>query len=500
MSTSETIEYAGDYELKDIQIRSFDGKPVNIKAMFAELNIYESIFKTAMTGSIVITDAQNMIAKMPLQGTEQLEFKLYTPGAHLHKHGLLDASAKTGHPFHIYSLTNRKEVSEGTQKYILHFCSREMLRSVRTRVSQAYTGPLHQTAAKIFTDQEYLDSRKKLYVEPTRNSDTIVIPNMRPLDAIDMLANKSLSGNAKGAGYYFYETTKGYHFRSWENMVAIQGKYPRDSIQDFDYRIRKIEKDGTTHHAPNKKNDILTDLESVQDYEFLNTYDSAAHQAMGTYGQTVITHNIYDKSYDITPFKYHPNYSDFRHADDTGRGDHAKYTIPKVPVDFDGEKTVSDFTESSVALIGTTQYSHNESTGSFGTDVSQDGKTEAIKNMQFNSIDHGITVKLEVHGQSYLQSGDVIWFKLRSLEPGKGVPTTGSSLDKYYSGRYVITHIRHRVTDPEYKMVLTCVKDSVWQGYDSSTYKILPSKDSGQIINIYNMDQAVRTRTAGHHQ
>ena len=46
-----------------------------------ELNIYESIFKNALTGSIVITDAQNLIAKLELNGTERISFKLSTPGA-----------------------------------------------------------------------------------------------------------------------------------------------------------------------------------------------------------------------------------------------------------------------------------------------------------------------------------------------------------------------------------------------------------------------------------
>ena len=35
------------------------------------------------------------------------------------------------------------------------------------------------------------------------------------------------------------------------------------------------------------------------------------------------------------------------------------------------------------------------------------------------------------------------------------------SYDPQYSGRYVITKIRHRVSKQDYKMVLECRKDSV---------------------------------------
>ncbi len=52
-----------------------------IKNLVQELNIYESIYKNALTGSIVIIDAQNLIAKLEIQGLERISFKLSTPGA-----------------------------------------------------------------------------------------------------------------------------------------------------------------------------------------------------------------------------------------------------------------------------------------------------------------------------------------------------------------------------------------------------------------------------------
>ena len=40
-------------------------------------------------------------------------------------------------------------------------------------------------------------------------------------------------------------------------------------------------------------------------------------------------------------------------------------------------------------------------------------------------------------------------------------------LDPQYAGRYVITKIRHRVTNDEYIQVLECSKDSVFTAYSS---------------------------------
>ena len=65
--------------------------------MMVELNIYESIFNNSLTGSIIITDAQNLIAKLELNGTDRKTFKLTTPAAE--KRGAIDATIETRHPY-----------------------------------------------------------------------------------------------------------------------------------------------------------------------------------------------------------------------------------------------------------------------------------------------------------------------------------------------------------------------------------------------------------------
>jgi len=491
-STKEAPDFAGDYILDSIKIRSFDGKPVDVKSMVQELNIYESIYDTTLSGSAVIVDGINLVNKMPLQGTEMLEFLLYTPGAGNSSQGRIDATAETGNPFHIYKLSNRKRIGEGVVSYVLHFCSREAIQSVRTRVSQAYDGALHGTAAAIFADKQYLDSRKKLYVEPTRNRSKVVIPNLHPLDAILSLAPKALSGKSNGVGYFFYETTKGFHFRSWDSLISLSGEQPRPIAAEFDYFPRRSEDVNTP-----EKTKIKQDYEAVENYEFLHHYNTMAQQAYGTYAQKVITHNIYDKTYDTYNWRYHNWYSELKHADDTGHNDHNKYPIAKVPVDYEGEKTVSDYEDSVVTLQNSTRFLHGYETGKYGIDKSSDGLMTAIRNSTDNTMENGIRIKMTIHGLSYLEAGDVIWFGLRSVEPDKGKDT--SPVDMKYAGRYVITKLRHRVTADDYKQVIECVKDSVFTAYGTGTYVHEPKNEKGLVINQYNLDESILGRQMGHH-
>ena len=56
--------------------------------------------------------------------------------------------------------------------------------------------------------------------------------------------------------------------------------------------------------------------------------------------------------------------------------------IVETPVDYDvvdgdtRQKGVSDFAESRISVMPTTQYLHNEDTGSYGVDVARDGVLE----------------------------------------------------------------------------------------------------------------------------
>ena len=65
------------------------------------------------------------------------------------KSGILDATQKTGHPFHIYKLADKQQLSEGMQLFTLHFGSREFMRNTRVRVSQALEGGIHKMVQEI---------------------------------------------------------------------------------------------------------------------------------------------------------------------------------------------------------------------------------------------------------------------------------------------------------------------------------------------------------------
>ena len=475
----DEIKFAGDYNLDGIILHNHQNEGLNsyndgvdIQKLVVELNIYEGIESNSVTGTMVVVDSVNLINNLPIQGTERVSFKLSTPGAHQVDH-IVDCSEATGHPMHIYKLTDKRQINESTVAYTLHFCSREMMRNYRTRVSEAFSGTYEQMVAKVLQDPDYLDSRKTLFYQKTRNQDKIVVPNFRPFGAIELMQQRALADDSKSAGYYFYQTTKGFHFRSWESMcVDVRGN-PRTPKQTFKYMPMNVNTMG------DEASKIAEDYKSVEQYKFINNFhDVLDNQAAGTYAHRVITHNIYDKSYKVDDYHYHNYYDQTKHADGPNPA------IVDTPVDFDN-KGVSDYPESRVTVMPTTQFAHDEDSGSYGIDVNSDGITDASRVSQQMQVASGTRLKLTIKGQSYLEAGDVIEFEYYAVERKQKEELRP---DPQYAGRYIISKIRHRVTNDEYVQVLECVKDSVhtkYKSYNGKTFtgKRLP-REKGQSIDI----------------
>ena len=478
--TPNTIEFAGDYDLNHVFLHNHLKEITDIKKMMIELNVFESIFNNALTGSLVITDAQNLIAKLELNGTERISFKLSTPGA-LGDRDTIDASVETGHPFYVYKITDRRQIAPGTNLYTLHFGSREFMRNLRTKVSQAYNGNIAYQVIKILMDENYLDSKKEISYEPTGNINDIVIPNMRPFDAINMIAKKALPEKSDGVGYYFYETTKGIYFRSWDNMCSVKGRHNRETKQIFRYMPMNVN-DETIDDKMNH------DYQSVESYRFVNNFhDIAANTTLGTYAHKAITYNLFDKSYDESIYNYEIDYMRSKHTDQTAdRFAKEKYAVAAESIVDTDDKKISEYPESRVSLQATTQFLHDEDKAArYGLDVKQDGvkfiQGESIK----NSILYGTTLHMVVKGQSYLEPGDIIEFKLISVDE----KNPDGEEDPQYSGRYVITKIRHQVNATKYTNAIECVKDSTKQGF-STGYKQLETINSfAGVRNIYTAEE-----------
>ena len=123
----------------------------------------------------------------------------------------------------------------------------------------------------------------------------------------------------------------------------------------------------------------------------------------------------------------------------------------------------------------------------YGLDVLQDGKQTGKRIAQQAQVIQGTALKLVVKGQAYLEAGDLIDFRLRSVDE----KNLYGEEDPQYAGKYVITKIRHQISPEKYMMVLECTKDSVKQGFSTNDYKIPRNQNIATLRNTYEVEEPV---------
>jgi hypothetical protein len=105
------LDKTGRFQLDDIALLSYqsaDGsnenpKSISIRSLVMEINLYESLEGPGIYGNVIVADGQAVLSHLPLTGYESIEFKLATPGC---SKGY-DFSTMTGHPMHIYKISDR---------------------------------------------------------------------------------------------------------------------------------------------------------------------------------------------------------------------------------------------------------------------------------------------------------------------------------------------------------------------------------------------------------
>ena len=408
------LQFAGEFELNELEIIASSGIALDLLKSCLEINLYESIFSNSLTGNITIADTNDLLQNMPLIGHEQLILKISTPT--LKGEDLIIDFSKNA--FAIYNVSVNEELSAGSSVYVLEFCSPELLRNNRTRVSKAFTDTPSKILENILKDSRYINTKKNIDFEKTSGIKNIVVPNQRPFDFLRTLIQDCKS--EKGSPHYlFYETTRGYNFRTLQNLYKEGSK---STYNNGD--VGPDEMVGNSFGVQQAYDRvIMCDVKPPS-----NSLDDSR---AGMFGAKVISHNIYTKSYEVSTYGYFTDFN--KHA----RIDESNY--PKY------NDNLEEWTDSRIYLHPTSASGANldaqyRDSNSSNTSVVANKISETIlhRKERIYELDFSKNIGLTVHGTTSLAAGDII--ELNYTAAGKNHKGT---LDKYISGRYLITKLRH---------------------------------------------------------
>ena len=474
------LEKAGEYTLEVCDIVSYkvaeDNKPrgVNIKSIVGSIELTENIFETCMVGKLQVYDSQDIRTILPITGLDKLHLKFQTPGM-----PGVNFTEESGKAFHIYKIERVKQDTGAirSQGYDIFFTSKEFYYNHLTKVSRAYSGPIENAVEDILRSKKYLNSARALTFEPTKTNAKYVIPNLRPFEAINYLCTQAISQKYNNAGYCFYETPGGYFFRSLESMYAVDGTVERPVKFDYQYQVTNVGLD------PN------SDMHSVISYRFAKPVNTLENMRAGMYANKLIVHDAFNKTVKTHNYDYYQSFGDNFHVEtEKGNKTFVKQLLPFAYFD-DTKKDISQFPDSRTSVVTETSKVHND----FEFVPTKDTLPSRLSQLQ--SLNNNILM-LEVHGNSLLCAGDIISFDMPLLRPvGDGEKQLPNPR---YSGRYLVSGIKHTISGGKYQMTLKCTKDAVKEGYLPETNTYQGSKEEQQIYDIYEEDKRIMATISVH--
>ena len=479
------LEKAGDYVLSDIELVSFqaaDGsnpKRISIRSLVSEVNIYEGLDQKNLSGTVILTDAQNVVGHLPLTGFERIEFKMFTPGT---SRGY-DFTFDTGHPMFIYKIADRTGVSPRTQMYKLHFCSAEMIQNEQVKVERAFTDTYDNNVLSVFRNE--LKSKKTMIVEETAGIRKYTSPKIRPFEVIDEFSKNAQSKIFTNAGMMFYETAIGYHFQSIESMLAISNGVARPVQAKYTPKPANI-------RDSRGNRDVVKEMQTVVKFQINEQFNTLKNLRNGVYNARVITHDNYNKTFSEVDFDYAETYSNSFHTEHDGKGGLQDNKSIMPLFNYKDNKFFSQFPQGTQYMVSTTENVH--------TDIERvPHEVNLPKRLSQRLAFETMSLTITVPGFTGISVGDLVAFEMPSYEPS-GVDNP-LDLDPYMSGRYLIKSIRHKImtTADRHEMILEIFKDSVHTGYPQENVNTLDDRKNKESINVlkYDLDDALLEDTEG---
>lgn len=205
--------------IEKFEIISTEGKAVEISGGISAFFYYEDIFSPCVTAKAVLMDTgktiidgkyTNLFSGLPLRTSETCEVEIVNQ---LEQRFVL----AQGNMFVNKISANKRE--QNRQIGALHFISGEAFNNEFTRVEQ-YLRPVqtHLNVGKIV--EEVLGSEKPFLADNSKTQIGWQGNSRKPFTCIMQLATRSVAENGSSPGFCFFETSRGFQFRSVESMCA----------------------------------------------------------------------------------------------------------------------------------------------------------------------------------------------------------------------------------------------------------------------------------------
>ena len=434
----DKVQKQNAFVIKDIRIHTPSRREgpggLNITNQWQGLELFEDIFSTNLSGTLLVSDAQNFLESGPIMGQEILLIELGTPNFD----GEMEVIKKF---FRIYKISDRIIDENGkVQSYKLHFITIDAFLDIKNKCKYALTNMnisdmIWEIYYKHFND-ELSNAPAFMGNVPTEGNYSFIFPSKSPFSCIKWLTRRAINANNPAdCSYVFYQDFDGYKLDTLMNL--IKGSVSQDGL--YEYKITK-NINSLTEKTYNKNFNI------PEKVHFESTSDKLSETKDGMFSSSIYTYDILTKQYTSNWYDYFDHFNEL-----------TKENIDMHPV-------LAKSQNKEEKEIGTSIHYYPTSTANIGNvsleDINESGfnfNNDNYKKWVLNresleqQIETNKIILSGLSGNSKRRIGDVVQLKFPSPRP---MDLDESPDDKYISGKYLVTSVRHLITRQDYVMNL----------------------------------------------
>jgi len=408
------------------------GGKIDIKNVYEEINIFDTMFLSVMSGNIIINDAIGLSSKLLFDGSESL---LITVKKDKNSDILTFKKA-----FRIYKQTERRSSKPGLESYLLHFTSDELMYSDQQRINQSYETNYSKIVERILVD--YLkvpENNLGGTYEFSSGIQKIVIPNLRPLEAIEWCAKRALDSK-QSPNFMFFQNVAGFNFATLSTLLT------QPAILDVTYETKNI-----------KGENPFGNMGGARSLEVVSMNDNIERTRSGVNAGKFIGFDPVTRTISTKNISYGDHYSNMKHGNDTpnytqiqnrdGGSNAQSFNSRKVVSIFDFNRQYSEY----IKKRDSSSLSKGESIESWSFQ-----RKAILKNLMSKRL------KIVMPGNFQLSSG---------FNVNVDAPIVGSSRgdDKSINGKYIIVASRQIIGFEKHETIIEVASSSSDIGFISGS-------------------------------
>ena len=340
----------------------------------------------------------------------------------------------------------------------LELVSKEFILNEKIRVNTRFDGKVSYHITKIIQDLPYyFDTDKEIDIENTDNNYNFIGNNRKPFFVLNTLSKKSVPEGklGKSAGFFFWETSEGFHFKSIDTLLDPEKNKIKKAIL-FD---NTYDEDGASIPP-------AYDMKALE-YEEDNRVNIKDKMLLGAYSTKIITFDPRTAEYKVTTRTVKDDGTKVGKGVPQDEGSEKNLTtggeeLPVLNPIFDREGFDKDYSR-------TTYYVNDTGTLPSGTGLG-DEQQQLEKSRDPNFVQSQIVnqsirrynqfyasqVTITIPGDFSLHAGDSLFVDAPAVTADK----SKGEVNQRTGGLYIITDLCHYVSSDGTYTKLHLVRDS----------------------------------------